>query len=231
MLARNRVRAHLSNDAMANLFGVLATQVVSRMKAEQHRSLAIVSPTSGVGKSTLAANLSIAIARRESSSVLLVDLDLRKPSQASLFGVPAQQGIEDCLSCNLSLDAASIGFSQFPRLALLPGVSGCNNVEEVLNSMQMDRLLEEIQENPPARWVIYDLPPILGLSDALTLMPKFDAVLLVVEEFLTSHADLEEAMRLIDETPLAGYVINKSFSNPGVDYGVRNYGSDSSNAS
>lgn len=220
-LEAQRLRAHLSQDAAANLFAVLATQVISRMDASSYTSLAIVSPTGGVGKSTLAANLAIAIARRENASVLLVDLDLRKPSQASLFGFTAERGIEDYLEASTSLEEVAVGFEQFERLTLIPGATGCSNVEEVLHSRQMSELLQEFKAAPPARVVIYDLPPILGLSDAIALLPKFDSALLVVEEYRTSQAEISETIRLLDKTPLIGYVTNKCESNSGIDYGSR----------
>lgn len=224
VLADNRVLAHDPSAPLANLFAVLGTQVVTTMDAHGFTSLAIISATSGAGKSTLSTNLAISIAKRANESVLLVDLDLRKPTLSSLLGLDPAVGIEDYLEGKTELQDVMTSFTQFERLTVVPGIRACSNIEEVLHSRKMKSLIRGFQSNAPARRVIYDLPPLIGLSDALALLPQFDCVLFVAEEGVTTREEIKECRRLIGNTPLLGSIINKGKESRSFKYGYY-YGS------
>ena len=78
-LEKSRVVAHRTRNEESDIFRRLRTQVLQAMAQAEHRSLAITSPNYGDGKTTVAFNLAVSIALDVKQTVLLVDLDLRKP--------------------------------------------------------------------------------------------------------------------------------------------------------
>ena len=74
----------------------------------------------------------------------------------------------------------------------------------------MMNLVEDITNRYTSRIIVFDLPPLLGLDDALTLLPKVHASLLVVEEGSNTKEEIQQSLRLLENTTLLGTVYNKA---------------------
>lgn len=220
--AENRLIAHL-NDRNADLFRILRTKILQQMRDNGWRTLAVVGATAGVGKSTIASNLSLSIALDSNQTVLLVDADLRKPRLAPYFGVTPVRGLGDYL--NGDIDIADVLLNPgVDRLVLLPSVGSYANSTELLASRKMAQLVTELKSRYESRLVICDLPPLLASGDALGFLPQFDCALLVVQNGGNTAAELSETRRLLAKTNLLGWVLNKADAGIGGGYYQHYYG-------
>ena len=116
-----RIVAHGSSRDHGHYYDMLRTQVLQEMDKKSYQFLAVTSPTAGCGKSVTACNLAMSIARLPERSVLLVDLDLRKPTIANYMGVDGD-GVLSVLEGRATLSSAILRASIGPHsLLVLPG--------------------------------------------------------------------------------------------------------------
>ena len=92
-LESKRIIAHDIKDLRSRSFDMLRTQILQSMDMRAWQFLGITSATEGCGKSVVAINLALSIARQPGRSVLLVDLDLQKPQVANYLGLNCDRGI------------------------------------------------------------------------------------------------------------------------------------------
>jgi capsular exopolysaccharide synthesis family protein len=207
-LKENRVISG-NDDSTPSHYGLLRTKVAQRMRANNWQSLAITSPTEGAGKTLTAINLAISLARDVNQSVLLVDLDLKRPKLARYFTDEELPGITDYL-----LDDAPLSGLLFnpgvERLVILPGSKSLAHSSEVLASPKMVNLTQEMKSRYRSRLLIFDMPPVLACDDFLAFSPYFDASLLVVEQGKTAKDELKASIELLEKTELLGIVLNKA---------------------
>lgn len=136
-------------------------------------SLAVTSGAAGEGKSTTSANLACAFASG-GYRVLVVDCDLRRPSQHKIFGVQNENGVGGMKSGG-RVDILS---TRIPGVSLVCSGSSPADPEAVLSSESMTEFLKRAKFNHDI--VILDAPPILGLGDAGILSKAADRTLVVV---------------------------------------------------
>ncbi len=208
-LKRNKIITGKENNASTAEYKMLRTQVSRRMKAGGWNTLAITSPMQGEGKTLTSINLAISMAMEIDQSVLLVDLDLRKPSIARYFNCESPAGLSDYLLRDIPLQ--HILFNPgIDRLVVLPGSEQISNSSEMLSSPRMIQFVEEIKARYSRRIIIFDLPPVLLTDDALAFSPYVDAMLLVVEDGKTKKSELSRAVSLLKSSNMLGVVVNKA---------------------
>lgn len=196
-------------DPYADVYRMLRTRFLQRMRQNGWHSVAVTSPGSAAGKSLTAVNLAISLAMEETSTVLLVDFDLRRPAVHRYFDHEPELGISDLLLRNTPL--TDILFSpSIERLVVAPGRESLSNSTELMSAPRTIELVEELKTRYPERIVIFDLPPLLTVSDALAFSPQVDAVLLVVEDGVTHEEELAAAMELLEGRNVIGTVLNKT---------------------
>ncbi len=209
ILSENRLIAGNNLDPRAAPFRMLRTQVLQIMRENRWSSLAVTGPVSGIGKSLVAANLAISISLEVNQTVLLVDLDLRKPAIHKYFNITPNYGILDFLSGEVELRQVFIN-PTYKRLVILPGKNATSESSELLSSPKMVNLVKDLKTRYRSRIVIFDLPPLLHVDDALVFLPNVDASLLVVENGKNTQSEVQDSMRLLDGSNLIGTVLNKS---------------------
>jgi protein-tyrosine kinase len=218
-LRSNRVISSLT-DPVADLYKILRTKVLQRMRANNWRSLAITSPTEGCGKTLTAINLAISIAREVNQTVLLVDLDLKRPQVQRYLTHKDQAGISDYLLQDTPVAELLFNVKGVERLVVLPGHASVTHSSEMLSAPKMVTLIEEMKSRYPSRLVLLDMPPLLACDDVLAFSPYVDAVLLVAVDGETDQDDLKRATALLDKMNLLGITLNKSSAqNSGYYYG------------
>lgn len=213
-LKERRIVAGLDFLETADAFRILRTSVVRRMTPVGATTLAITSPGMAEGKTVVAANLAVSLSRFAQNTVLLVDLDLRRPNLHNVFGLDAEPGLTDYLIRDTPL-AECLVSPGIDRLVLLPCGTPLRTSSEALSSQKMTALAGELKTRYPERLVLYDLPPLLPTDDALVFLKHVDASLLVVEEGGTRRADIERAMELLKDYHPIGTVLNKARSAKG----------------
>jgi capsular exopolysaccharide synthesis family protein len=216
-LDRNRIVAHRIRSKEADMFRILRTQVLQAMAQNGMKALGVTSPNYGDGKTTIALNLALSIALDLKQTVLLVDMDLRKPNVMDYLGLIAPVGLTDYFTNNIPI-AECLMRTSFERLSMLPAGRMLENSSEVLGSPKIAALADELKTRYPDRIVIYDLPPILAQDDPLVFLPHIDSVLMVIEEGNTSTQDLKSALRAISGAHVIGTVLNNSNASSGSEW-------------
>ncbi|NEV63831.1 CpsD/CapB family tyrosine-protein kinase [Thiorhodococcus minor] len=195
-------------EPVADAYKVLRTQVLQRMRSKGLRTLAITSPSPGDGKTITAINLAISLARDVNQTVLLVDLDMKRPAIAKYFGRDKGPGISDCLTSNAEL--ADIMFTpDIERLVVIPGHERIVQSSEALASPRFISLLAELKTRYDDRLIIFDMPPLFSGDDVIAFLPQIDAAILVVENGKITKSELEQAEQLLGDKAI-GAVLNKA---------------------
>lgn len=197
-------------DPIEAQYKVLRTHVRQRMLANKWQALAITSPREGAGKTLTSVNLAISLAREVNQTILLVDLDLRRPSVAGCFTAERLPGISDYLYEDIPLNELLFNPEGIDRLVVLPGNQAMAHSSEMLSSPKMVALIEELKTRYPSRLLLLDMPPLLACDDVLAFSPYFDAALLVVEESFTTRDEIRQSLDLLRGTNVLGLVLNKS---------------------
>lgn len=195
-------------DPVTAQFDILRTQILQAIGERGWTRIAVTSPTHGCGKSLVAANLALSMARLPSARSVLIDFELRHPELANLFGIEVG-------SLNEVLSGEQPFESHFRRmgdnLALaLNGEAVPGAAETLLSPATGDTLLA-VEEHLQPNVIIFDLPPALGSDDVLSILPMVDAVLLVTDATRTTAEDIRACERLFeDRIPLLGVVLNRA---------------------
>lgn len=216
-LRRNRVLCAHDAPAVRQAYKMLRTQVAQSLRARGWSSLVVTSPGVGEGKSLTAVNLAIALAREVNHTVLLVDLDLRRPAIARHFGYEPVFGLRDYLLDDVPLSEVLFN-PDIERLVVLPGGKPLDESSELLTAPKMVQLAQELKTRYDGRIVIYDMPPLLLTDDVLAFIKNVNTVLLVVEEGKTRADELTHAMNMLRDVPVLGTVLNKSEARPKTYY-------------
>lgn len=213
VLSENRLIAGNRSDPRAVSFRMLRTQVLQAMRENDWTSLAITGPSSGIGKSLIATNLAISISHEVNQTVLLVDVDLRNPTIHKYFDFAPNYGLLDYLMGEADLTDLFVN-PAFKRLVLLPGRGSSNASSELLSSPRMTNLVKDLKGKYQSRIIIFDLPPLLNIDDAMVFLPNVDSALLVVENGKNTQSEVENSIRLLESTNLIGTVLNKADEEP-----------------
>jgi capsular exopolysaccharide synthesis family protein len=168
------------------------------------------------GKSTTAANLAICMAQ-SGKKVLLVDADLRRPSQHLIHGLSRSPGLTHVLNDMLPYHMA-VQPTEVPNLSLLSAGADVSNPAELLATDRLVSLIAELRLGYDI--VIIDSSPLLVVTDPSIIAVTIDGLLLVVRAAVTRRHDAERCQDLLKalQTPVLGLVIN------GINPGQRGYG-------
>ena len=185
------------------------------------RVVMIASAAPSEGKTLTAANLALTLSESYQRSVLLVDADLRRPSQHTLFGIQGAPGLSDGL---MSETEQKLPLHQVtPRLTILPAGRPSSDPMAGLTSSRMRRLIDEARE--AFGWVIIDTPPIGLLPDANLLAAMVDGTILVVKAGATPFDLVNRAVAAIGPDRMLGVVLNRAQQMPHkYGYGYYDYG-------
>ncbi|MHC8354605.1 CpsD/CapB family tyrosine-protein kinase [Pseudomonas sp. LB3P81] len=208
-LERNRIVAYNKNSNMGGAFDLLRTQVLKVMEENGWRTLAITSPTPEAGKTVMAINLAMSIAHHTTKTALLVDFDLRHPTVGACLGMSMEISLNEYLADKAELQEVLVN-PTLPRFVVLPTRKAIPLSTEVLSSPKVSNLISDLRERYNSRIVIFDLPPILSSDDVITVLPKFDCVLLVVANGMNSKKEIEESLHHLGTANLIGTVLNKA---------------------
>lgn len=188
------------------------------------RVIVITSSVPGEGKSTLASNLADAIAASK-SNVVIIDCDLRRPTQSAIYGLRGGAGLTDVLSGRISINDAMQAPTNDPHLRVLASGRIPPNPSELLGSRTMKELVDALSE---IATVILDAPPILSVTDAAVLGTIADGVVITVAAKQITAEQLEKSYRAVLRVHgrVLGAVLNKVPAN-GIDaYDYGYYRSD-----
>ncbi|RLV50028.1 polysaccharide biosynthesis tyrosine autokinase [Nocardioides mangrovicus] len=171
------------------------------------RTIVVTSPLPGDGKSTVAANLAVALSASE-RPVVIIDADLRRPVQADSFGLAEGAGLTDVLIGRATFEQVAQRPAQHPALIVLAAGRVPPNPSELLGSRTMGKLLAQLADTYT---VVVDAPPLLPVTDAAVLTANADGALIVLSAGSSLDVQLGEAIgnvRAVNGHVL-GVVLNK----------------------
>lgn len=174
------------------------------------RVIAVTSAVPGDGKTLTALNLAGAIAKSGQARVLLMDLDLRRPSVAKVLGRNGHdsgRGLVDAiLDRRQTLDQITWHVERF-NLSLVTARRPQADTYELLASGRLGELIREARERYD--YIVLDTPPVLPAPDSRLLLQWIDGYLIVVAADKTPRKLLEETLALLGPAKILGLVFNR----------------------
>jgi capsular exopolysaccharide synthesis family protein len=153
----------------------LRTSLLLANENEQTQVLAVASAISGEGKTSIASQLAVSIARATGQPVLLIDGDMRAPDIHKIFDLPLGPGLAEVLDRKVSLeDAINRAWSE--HLHILPAGELHMNPHKLIGSESFEAMLNEVRLW--YRYIIIDTPPVLAASESLVIARHADSTLL-----------------------------------------------------
>ncbi|RKZ26347.1 hypothetical protein DRQ20_03180 [bacterium] len=191
---------------VAETFRSLRTNVQYMFAGKKERVILVTSSIPREGKSTVVANLGIALAQA-GKKTLIVDTDLRKPVICNIFEHEGcDKGITDVIINDASLKER-IMKTKIENLYVLPAGEIPANPSELLESERMERIMEEVKKK--FDFVLLDSPPILLVTDPLILARYANLMLIVVRSHYTRRETLEGSLsKLLSFEIAKGIILN-----------------------
>jgi succinoglycan biosynthesis transport protein ExoP len=189
----------------------------------------ITSPRSGDGKSTSASNFAVSLAQT-GRKVLLIDGDLRKPTQHHIHNLSNTLGMSDLLTDRFTYGDV-VKKTSVATLDLITAGDELPNPAELLTSSRLQELIERLRA--VYDFIVVDSPPILAVTDPAILSAVTDGVILIVRANTLRHHDAEATLEQINSlgTSVLGMVVNATVQEQtGYGYGATSsYGSSHAN--
>jgi succinoglycan biosynthesis transport protein ExoP len=195
------------NSREAEAFRIVRTGLFFRAPKEEARTILVTSPVLGEGKSTVVANLGLAIAQA-GQRVVIVDADFRGPWQHRIFNLDRSvKGLSSVLTGATALEDA-IERTGLEKLSILTCGPDAPNPAELLNNDSFARVIGELAGEYDR--ILIDSPPALAVTDALILSALSDATILVLRaEHSTRQTSVQACERLASVgAKLLGVVLN-----------------------
>jgi protein-tyrosine kinase len=181
------------------------------------KTILVSSGLPGEGKTFVAANLAISLARNRNNRVLLIDGDLRSPSLHAILGASDIPGLTEYLAGTAgpgdimqrdqdsSLVEAGLVRS-LSNLVFIPAGAGGDNSSELVANHRIEELIAIL--SPHFDWILIDSPPILAVADAVDLARAADGVLLVARGATTPYDVAQRAQAAFNNSRILGFVLN-----------------------
>jgi polysaccharide biosynthesis transport protein len=210
------------------------TSILLSHSGKPPKTILVTSAVPAEGKTTTVANLGVVLAQT-GARTLLVDLDMRKPALAAMFGHQGAQGISSYLTGNADL-SSQIRPTSYPNLFVLPSGVRPPNPAELIGSEKMQQGLKLLADY--FKYIVIDSPPVLSVTDALLAAPEVDGVVMVVR----GNATPKEAVRrgATHVLNVGGHILGAMINNVDMDtpeyvhfyrhYYDERYGTDFSSA-
>lgn len=207
-MEEKRLLGGMAPRELRDAFNVVRTRILQQTRGRGMNTVMVTSPTRGEGKTTVATNLAISIARDASQTALLVDANLRWPGISCGLGLDVRPGLSDHLLRDLPLESLFVN-PGIDKLVVLPAGASQEDSVDLLSSPKMQRLVAEMKTRYPDRYVIFDCPHLLEMPDALVFAEYVDVIVLVAGDGQTAQADLKAALAMLHGRNLLGVILNK----------------------
>lgn len=206
---RRLIHLDAARREQTDAFRQIRTQLLA-IGGDRNFVTLVVPVSSGSGGSYVARNLAAAFAFDEAKSALLIDCNLRRPSQHVAFGIdPESGGLLDYL------DRPSLGIDRInhrtgvSRLRLIPAGKAAETHREYFMSFRMRAIIDSLRCRYTDRYLFLDGPAVKGSPDARILSELADYVLLVAGAGHDSADAVQRALAAFDPAKVAGTVFNE----------------------
>lgn len=187
----NDPKSHISEQ-----YRSIRTNITSLSPEKPVQAFVVTSSLRGEGKTVTAANLAMAFSQEVEKKTVLIDADLRKPNIHRIYNVKKEPGLSDILSGKVEIDR----FLEQPsaeELYIIPSGKTPANPSELVGSTRMKEMIGRLREK--FDWIIFDMAPILAVTDAGVLGSLVDGSIIVVKSGRTQAVDVERSYSLLLE--------------------------------
>ena len=194
------------NSRLAESYRSIRTSLLLSSADQPLKTIIVTSALPGEGKTVSVANLGITLAQ-SGKSVLIVDADLRRPRQHRIFNIKNTFGLTSYLTDSIEFRKV-VKTTAIPNLCLVNSGPVPPNPADLLGSDKMTAFVEMLRDK--CDYILFDMPPMLEISDALILGSKVDGMVLVVHGDKTSKDALKRARERLDmlKVKTIGVIIN-----------------------
>jgi len=221
------------NSLGAEKFRALAVRLDHMRKQHELNSLQVTSSVINEGKTFVAANLAVTLAKYSGANTLLIEGDLHRPTLASIFGLKELQlqGLSDWWAApDQDISRFLVRFNG-SALWFLPAGKPFDRPSEILRSAQLAEAFAQLVSR--FDWIVVDSTPMLPVVDANLWSRLVDGTLLVVREGVAPLKALKNGLQSLDHPKLIGVVVNEASEFDQIDYhgqyyGARKYGANRS---
>lgn len=208
-LEKNQIICAARKEKACSAFNFLRTRMMQVIKEKNWRRIGITSPTNGCGKTFIATNLSITLARGGLNRVMLLDMNLKNPGIERIFDLNKNRSMTDYLSG--ALEPQRFFLRVMPNLMVGFNNEPVTEPAEALQEAQTAATLDSMQADLTPGLTIFDMPSLLSCDEAIACFPHLDGVIMVVEGGKTTKAEIRYAEKLMDnQIPLLGVILNHS---------------------
>lgn len=186
-------------------FRALRAKFEYRAEVLNCKVVAVTSAIAGEGKTVSAANLATNLVSSGRKKVLLVDVDLRKSDLARGLNILPLPGLSEYLAGSVELkDVLRKSFT--PGLFVIPGGMRVSDPGDLLSGERFRSFLKEIREH--FDFILLDTPPILPVSDTLSIRELVDGFVFIYRVGFTPHTMFRQAIEEMGDRNIMGVVLN-----------------------
>lgn len=206
-------------SATAEAMRTLRTNLMFSSVEKPVQTLLITSTASEDGKSELIANLAVTFAQ-SGNKTILVDADLRKPQQHTLWNIPNQQGLSTMMLDDAQLATPPlVDIDTVEGLQVLPSGTPPPNPADLLSSRRMNDIIGLLKAR--ANYILFDAPPVLAATDATVLGSKLDGILLVIRAGKTRRDHAAKARQALERVHVR--ILGTALTNAPKERNIANY--------
>ena len=208
VVEKNRGVCINPNSEEIERYKILRTRIHHQAKSRQMKTIMVSSPNPHEGKTVTCINMGLAFARDMKQTVLLVDCDFKGQDIHRYLGIQSQLSLIDYFLDKIPVNELII-WPGIEKLTLISGDRVVYDSSELLSSEMMGNLVKEMGERYEDRYVFFDSPPVLERSEAISIAPMMDGIIMVIEAGKTSKKDVLKAVSLLPQEKFLGFVLNK----------------------
>jgi capsular exopolysaccharide synthesis family protein len=213
----SRVVALTEGDSLgAEKFRLLRARLRNLRERRQLQKLVITSAVPNEGKTLVAMNLAVCLAKHTNEKILLLEGDLRKPMLGEHLGIKALPGIGEWASADEPVSKFIYHFDDL-QLWVLPAGSAPKDPVTILQSARFLELYKHLCTC--FDWIIIDAPPLVPMADVSFWSRQSDGMLLVVREGHAPKTMLQKGLETLDNPKVIGVVLNDAHDVESAYYG------------
>ncbi len=194
------------SSPIAEAYRKIATSIEFSNIDNEIKTIMLTSAKQDEGKSTTICNLAMVMTEHK-KKILLIDLDLRKPAVHKIFKLPNKKGLTDIL---INKDSYKSYLNNvYPGLDVLTSGLIPANPAEIINSKALKDLIKEMSKDYD--YIFFDAPPVMLVSDPITISTYADAVIMVIGHGKTEKDLAKKAVESLKQVNanIIGAVMNK----------------------
>lgn len=195
MAAPSLVTVNDPRSPAAEAYRTLRANLMNFNAVKPVTAFLVTSSANADEKSLSAANLA-AVYALAGHKTILVDADLRRPSQHDIWNIPNGRGLADLLTDDRLLAEPPLTAAPFDNLLLLTSGAASGSPSDLFASPKLVDVIGLLRAR--AHYVIFDAPPVLAASDAALLGSKLDGVVLVVKAGATRRDHTAKAREALE---------------------------------